>query len=66
MLDEKIKEREIKVKALLDTLRVELNRKSKAYNSNKKDWTYLTTLTTSEEKISEILKYIQEIDTFSK
>ena len=66
MLDEKIKEKEIKVRSLLETLRSELNRKSKTYNSNKKDWTYLTTLTTSEEKISEILKYIQEIDTLSQ
>ena len=62
MLDEKIKEKEINVRALLDSLRAELNRKSKAYNSNKKDWSYLTTLTTTEEKISEILKYIEEIE----
>ena len=62
MLDEKIKEKENNVRSLLETLRSELNRKSKAYNSNKKDWSYLTTLTTSEEKISEILNYIKEID----
>lgn len=60
MLEETIKNKEQNLRLLMETLRNELNQKRLKFNSNKNDWTYLTSLSTAEENINVILNYIKE------
>ena len=52
---DKIKEKEIKVKGLIDDLRTILNSKSIDYSKNTNDWSYLTSLTHTETKLKELI-----------
>ena len=65
ILEEVIKGKEKNLRLLLDTLRNELNHKRLKFNDNKKDWSYLTILSTAEEKVQEILDYIKEMESLS-
>ena len=55
---EKIKEKEGKVKLLLEELRKNLNRKRVEFDKTPNDWNYITSLGHSEIKLKELLELI--------
>ncbi len=54
----KVKEKELKVKELLEELKTKLNIKSIKFNKNQEDWDYITSLGHSEMKLKELLELI--------
>ena len=55
---EKIKDKEGKVKLLLEELRNKLNNKRIEFDKNPNDWNYITSLGHSEIKLKELLELI--------
>ncbi len=62
MLNEKILEKEKKIKIQLECLRSRLNSNRIVYNKNPKDWKYITSLSFTENKLKEILEFLEEGD----
>ncbi len=58
-LKEKITEKEQSIRTLLETLRAELNAKRIIYNQNPNDWTYITSLSFTENKLKEVIEFIE-------
>ena len=60
MLVEKILEKEKNIKSQLETLRSKLNSHRLVYNKNPQDWRYITSLSFTENKLKEILDFLEE------
>ena len=60
MVKEKVEEKEILIKGLLENLRMNLNKKRIEFNQTPNDWQYLTTLSYTENKLRELLTYFEK------
>lgn len=59
MVKEKVEEKEMLIKGLLEILRKKLNDKRIEFNKTPNDWQYLTTLSHTENKLRELLTYFE-------
>lgn len=58
-IKEKVTEKEKNVKGLLDSLRTHLNKESIAFNKNENNWSYLTSLGHTENRLKELIEYFE-------
>ncbi|MDE3248804.1 MAG: hypothetical protein KGO82_09105 [Bacteroidota bacterium] len=59
-IQEKVKEKEQSVRALLDALRLHLNTKRLDFDKAPQSWEYISTLGITETRLKELLDYLNE------
>jgi len=59
-IQEKVKEKEQSVRALLDALRLHLNSKRQAFDKAPQSWEYISTLGITETRLKELIDYLNE------
>jgi hypothetical protein len=59
-IQEKVKEKEQSVRALIDALRLQLNTKRQAFDKAPQSWEYISTLGITETRLKELIDYLNE------
>jgi ribosomal protein S15P/S13E len=57
---EKIKDKEMSIRLLLEELRNTLNAKRQHFNQNPGDWDYILSLSFTENQLNEMLEYLKK------